>query len=425
MSGRKATNKVETGDHALAVGNPGTPGPVGWTWTKLNEISEMATGHTPSRRHPEYWGGGVKWMCAADARWNHGGVVTDTKETINELGLEKSAAVMLPKDTVCLARTGASIGYAVRLGEAMATNQGFVNWICGERLKPKFLQYLLVAEEAFLKRIAYGAAHHTIYFPEVKAFHLCMPPLPEQERIVAILDEAFEGIAKATAHAKRNLHNARELFQSVLQSTFEQKGEDWVETTLGEATGGVSTGPFGSLLHKKDYIENGIPLVNPAHITHTGIKPDYRKTVSQQTAERLASYALSEGDVVIGRRGEMGRCAAVTSIEEGWLCGTGSFFIRPSKHIIPEFLVSFLRSDDTRKRLDRIAGGATMKNLSNTALSKFPLSYPPVEKQKFIVEKLDVLSTETRQLEAIYRRKEEALTELKQSLLQKAFAGEL
>ena len=69
---------------------------------------------------------------------------------------------------------------------------------------------------------------------------------------MVILDEAFEGITTATAHAERNLHNARELFQSVLQSTFEQKGEGWVETTVGEATGGVSTGPFGSLLHKKD-----------------------------------------------------------------------------------------------------------------------------------------------------------------------------
>ena len=146
------------------------------------------------------------------------------------------------------------------------------------------------------------------------------------------------------ANTEKNLANARELFESHLQSVFCQRGKGWVETTIGQATGGIFTGPFGSLLHKSDYIANGIPLVNPAHITEVGIEPDVRKTVSKETALRLKSYIMRDGDIVIGRRGEMGRCTLVTDAEDGWLCGTGSFFIKPSSHCDSHYLVRFLRS---------------------------------------------------------------------------------
>jgi type I restriction enzyme S subunit len=234
VTGRAATTKIQIGDFALSVGRPWKPAPHGWRWVELSELAEMATGHTPSRMHPEYWGGTIKWMCASDARFHHGGVVYETAETINQQGIDNSAAVLLPADTVCLARTGASIGYAVRLGQPMATNQGFVNWICGPNLDPKFFQYILVAESDFLKRIAYGAAHHTIYFPEVKAFHVSVPSHDEQLRIVGILDEAFDGIATAKANAEANLQNAQALFESHQSSVFIQRGKGWSELPLGK-----------------------------------------------------------------------------------------------------------------------------------------------------------------------------------------------
>ena len=153
MSGRKATTNLRKGDFALSVCNPESLSPIGWHWIELNSIATMATGHTPSRRHPEYWGGEIKWIRAADARKCDGSIINDTKETINQLGIDNSAAVVLPKNTVCLSRS-ASIGYTVILGEEMATNQGFVNWICGKELEPKFLQYIFVLENSFLKEIA-------------------------------------------------------------------------------------------------------------------------------------------------------------------------------------------------------------------------------------------------------------------------------
>ena len=179
----------------------------------------------------------------------------------------------------------------------------------------------------------------------------------------------------------------------------------------------------GLLLHKSDYVENGIPLVNPAHITAVGIEPDFRKTVSDATVQKLSSYVMHKGDIVIGRRGEMGRCALVTDIEDGWLCGTGSFFIKPSPRCDSGYLVRFLRSDACKQRLEKIAGGAVMPNLSNTDLSNLSFDLPSPEEQRAICNAIDEVAAETQRLESIYQRKLAALDDLKKSLLHQAFAG--
>ncbi len=260
---------------------------------------------------------------------------------------------------------------------------------------------------------------------EVLTFELPIPPVAEQKRIVGILDEAFEGIATAKANAEQNLRNSRALFESHLASVFDRGDSDWRELTLAEATGGVYTGPFGSLLHKSDYIENGIPLVNPAHITETGIEADPRKTVSEATAARLKNYIMSKGDIVIGRRGEMGRCAVVTEKEDGWLCGTGSFFIKPSPRCDTRLLVRYLRSETCKARLEKIAGGAVMPNLSNTDLGNLVVHLPPLAQQETLVEEIDRFHEASLRLAAACEGKLEALEALRKSLLHQAFSGQL
>ncbi len=294
-------------------------------------------------------------------------------------------------------------------------------------LLPKYLFHLMTSEnyKDFIGALSDGANINNLTFDNLKRFPVPVPPLPEQQRIVGLLDEAFAGLATAKANAEKNLQNARSLFESHLQFVFTQRGEEWVETTLDKATAGIFTGPFGSLLHKHDYVENGIPLVNPAHITDTGIEPDMRKTVSTDTAKRLENYIMHDGDVVIGRRGEMGRCALITDVEDGWLCGTGSFFIRPSERCDMGYLVRYLRSEGCRKQLDALAGGAVMPNLSNTALGGLYMFLPPLRQQKRIMEELDALAAETRHLDAIFSCKLAALEALKKSLLHQAFAGGL
>jgi type I restriction enzyme S subunit len=184
--GRDATAAVIPGRYALSVGMPNLPAPGGWKWRPLSSVARLESGHTPSRRHPEYWGGSIPWIGIRDATGNHGRVICETIESTNELGIENSSARVLPKDTVCLSRT-ASVGYVIVMGRPMSTSQDFVNWICSEELNPHFLKYVLLAEREALLMFAVGSVHQTIYFPEAKAFHICMPDRNTQDSIVEVL----------------------------------------------------------------------------------------------------------------------------------------------------------------------------------------------------------------------------------------------
>ncbi|AVG17754.1 type I restriction endonuclease subunit S [Chromobacterium vaccinii] len=184
--GRAATTGVIPGDFAISVGNPNTLLPEGWNWTLLTDVARLETGHTPSRRHPEYWGGDVPWIGIRDATANHGNTIYSTAQYTNELGIRNSSARILPANTVCLSRT-ASVGYVIAMGVPMATSQDFVNWVCGPGLNYQFLKYVLLAERSSFLRFASGTTHQTIYFPEVKAFHVALPSLTIQQGIVDVL----------------------------------------------------------------------------------------------------------------------------------------------------------------------------------------------------------------------------------------------
>lgn len=331
------------------------------------------------------------------------------------------------EDDILIGRYGASVG-KILSGKAGAYNVALMKTIPNQGILDRAWLHKFLISDDFqhpLINVADRSAQAGFSKDDIYDFPVPIPPIPEQHRIVTLLDEAFDGIATAKANAEKNRQSARAIFESHLQSVFTQRGEGWTRTTLGKATGGVFTGPFGSLLHKSDYVANGIPLVNPAHITDVGIEPDFRKTISESTSRKLSNYIMRKGDVVIGRRGEMGRCALVTEVEDGWLCGTGSFYIKPSPRCDSSYLVRFLRSDACKRRLEQIAGGAVMPNLSNADLSNLSFDLPCLEIQKAIGDAIDVIAKKTQHLESIYHQKLAALDELKKSLLHRAFNGDL
>ena len=149
----------------------------------------------------------------------------------------------------------------------------------------------------------------------------------------------------------------------------------------------ASTGPFGSMLHKEDYTLSGVPLVNPANITDGRIISTKLKYVSPTTGQRLKSYSLHPGDVIIGRRGEMGRSAVVLSNQSEWLCGTGCFFVTPCSILNPEYLVFLLGSPYVRSVLIAESVGTTMNNLNHNILGDILIPLPPFNEQTQIMRK--------------------------------------
>ncbi|GAA3709751.1 restriction endonuclease subunit S [Gordonia hankookensis] len=184
--GREATTAVIPGAGILSIGNPQTPAPDGYNWTPLSRVSRLESGHTPSRLHDEYWNDGIPWIGIKDATTYHGEIITSTFQKISQLGIENSSTRLLPEGTVCLSRT-ASVGYVVQMAVPMCTSQDFVNWVCGEELRPDYLRYALKAESDSIRRWATGSTHKTLYYPEAKAINLLMPSRGVQEAIVDVL----------------------------------------------------------------------------------------------------------------------------------------------------------------------------------------------------------------------------------------------
>jgi type I restriction enzyme S subunit len=198
---------------------PTKPTRPGWRWHRLTDLARLATGHTPSRYHPEYWTGEIPWVQLADIRALDGKEVFDTCEHTNVLGIENSAAVLLPKGTVCMSRT-ASVGFFAIMGRPMATSQDFVNWVCGPDLDPWFLMHLLISCRRAIRDLGSGAVHQTIYFPTVESFNVCIPSLTEQQRTAELLREHMTAVRKARAGAEQEIQAIIAMPAALLRRAF-------------------------------------------------------------------------------------------------------------------------------------------------------------------------------------------------------------
>jgi type I restriction enzyme, S subunit len=420
--GRDATTRHIPPKLALAVGMPTTPAPAGWRWTELTSLARLESGHTPSRRHPEYWGGPIPWLGIQDAKAHHGCRIRTTQQTTNSIGIANSSARVLPENTVCLSRT-ASVGYVVVMDRPMATSQDFVNWVCSSQLHPEFLKYLLIAEGKGLLRFASGSVHQTIYFPEVKAFHICYPPLPEQQRIVAILDEAFDSIAAAEANAERNRQNARALFEGYLRYLFIRRDKGWVERPLSELCSFSSGGTPSKA--ESSYWSGDIPWISGRDMKSTRLS-DSALHISRRAVDESSTRMAPTGTLLALVRG-MGLAHGAQVAELMVPCAFNQDIraIHSERNNVSRFLLFALRTriNHSDNVLSNAAHG-TLK-IDMDELRNVVIPVPSPEEQAQIARQLDALSAETERLESIYGHKLAALDALKKSLLDQAFSGAL
>lgn len=257
-----------------------------------------------------------------------------------------------------------------------------------EKCLPEYLAFFLKSAR-FRKWTseAQGANIKNIKKSALEDFQISLPPLPEQRRIVDLLSRA-EGIVRLRREAEKK---AAELIPALFLDMFGDPAANpkgWPQIKIGESDSHVQIGPFGSLLHKEDYVSGGIPLINPMHIVKGRIEVGMEQTVRAEKAAELTSYRLAVGDVVMGRRGEMGRCAVVSPNEAGMLCGTGSLYIRPAPaEFLPIFLSAVLSCAQMKRHLERIAQGVTLANLNRTMIEGLQLPLPPISLQGLFVQR--------------------------------------
>ena len=215
------------------------------------------------------------------------------------------------------------------------------------------------------------------HFKWLKEIEIQYPDEKTQNNIVSLLDKVLYviNLRKDELQKLDDLIRARfvELFGDPVSN---QHGYEKV--SLSELAD-IKIGPFGSLLHKEDYIEGGHPLLNPSHIVDGKVAPDYKLSISEEKYNELSAYQLHVGGVVMGRRGEMGRCAIVP--DEGYLCGTGSLMIRTKGDVTADYIQKVISFPSFKKTIEDMAVGQTMPNLNVPIVSSFQIIKPPIEVQ--------------------------------------------
>ena len=386
--------------------------------TEIGEVFQVASGGTPSRSKEEYFfEGHIPWVKTGELKGKYANIPT---EYITQLGLDNSSAKLFPPKTVLLAMYGATIGACSILSFEAATNQACAAILPNDKCDESYLYYFLLSIKNELISKGLGGAQPNISAGLIKKIKIPLPPLAEQKKIAAILDAADQ--------LRQKDQQLIDHYAALSQSLFlEMFGDVFANTklfemySLGDLVDKVQIGPFGSQLHKKDYIEGGVPLVNPVHIVDSKIVVDSSFTLSKEKFESLPNYHLQLNDIVMGRRGEMGRCAVVGENESGFFCGTGSLFLRPNNAVTSEFLLRAIMSKSGKDYLERNAQGVTMKNLNKKIILNMRISVPPIELQDKFCDSIKKIAQQKRIAQANLSKSKSLFN----SLLQKAFKGEL
>ena len=286
-------------------------------------------------------------------------------------------------------------------------------------LYPKFFYYQL-------NSINFDSLGYARHYKLLKDLEIKFPTIPEQQRIVAILDKAFASIATAKANTEQNLKNARALFDSYLHEVFSQRGEGWEEKRLGEVCEFENGDRGKNYPNRAEYVESGIPWINTGHIEPNGtLSKTEMNFISEEKYNSLRSGKIKSGDLVYCLRGAtLGKTALVEPFTIGAVASS-LVIIRPSQLLNNRFLYYFLISQPAQRQIKLYENGAAQPNLGANSVAKFIIHFPNINEQKIIVEKINNLACETQRLETLYQTQHTALDELKKSLLHKAFNGEL
>lgn len=371
----------------------------GWEIKKLGEVVDIINGKNQSQvisvegKYPIYGSGG-----------NNMGYATD---------------YICEKGTTIIGRKG-NISNPIYINERFWNVDTAFGIFPKNQSEPKFINYL--CQTIDFKSRNKGTTIPSLVKTDLLTIEVPFPKsLPEQHRIVSILDKAFAAIATAKANAEQNLKNAKEVFESYLQGVFENKGEGWEEKTLGE------------VLLKTETVD---PTKKPdEEFIYLDVSSVNKETKEIENATVLlgkdapsrARKLVKTNDVIFATvRPTHSRVASITEEYDNQVCSTGYFVLRAKEFLNNNLVFYFLLTYGFNKQMEKLQKGASYPAVTDSEVKGVYIPYPKSMKlQQIIVQKLDALSAETKKLEAIYRQKIVNLEELKKSVLQKAFNGEL
>lgn len=396
---------------------------------KLGEVCKTSAGGTPLKRHKEYYeNGNIPWLLSGEVGQRN---VTQSKNYISQLGLDNSSAKIYPSNSVLIAMYGATAGEVGILKFPAASNQAVCAIYPSNRLIPEFIYFFFLHYKEALIAQAVGNAQPNISQKKIKDVQIPIPPLPEQRAIVAKLDAAFAGIAQARANIEQNIENAEELFQSKLNAVFAGRGEGtaggadrWEEKTLGE----LCELKNGYAFKSKKFTPKGVRLLRNCNIFHKEIIWDQVAHYPNTALNEFKRFKLEENDIVL----TMDRP----------IISTGLKVARIHKQDLPCLLLQrvlrirvdaidndyFFHWINSPTFLISISPGKSVgvPHISLKEVAEIKVRYPLDKiQQRNIASELDYFESKYKQLNEAYHAKLNHLHELQQSILQRAFSGQL
>lgn len=326
-------------------------------------------------------------------------------------------------------------------------SQAYINLRYRDGYNPEYYDYYFKLQYWMMAFFAHGKGvsfenRWTLNADTLMNYPIIKPSYEEQCRIVDYLDEKCAKIDAIIEKQQEIIEKLKEYKLSVITEAVTKglnpdvdmtdSGIKWIKkiptswtvTSLSNGISLVQTGPFGSQLHSEDYIENGdLYLINPANIVNGQIVPDCNVSISLEKAYELKQHILEVGDIVFGRRGEMGRCACVEDDGNRYFCGTGCIKLKCNERLDAHFLTLYLQTSYIRQYLELNSVGTTMANLNSSIISKIPIVYPIIEEQKeiakYISEKCEQIDKKIYLQETMIRKE----MQYKQSIIYEVITG--
>jgi type I restriction enzyme S subunit len=398
--------------------------PEDWDVVLLDSVSRRASGHTPDKAHPEYWGGDIKWVSLADSHRLDDLYIDETTATITAKGIANSSANILPAGC-CIVSRDAGVGKSAVLAEKMAVSQHFMAWYCGPSLNNHYLYFLLQAMKPELERIAIGNTIKTIGLPYFKSLRVPLPSVVEQQSIASTLldvDQLIRELAACIAK-KRNIKQAA--MQELLTGKRRLPGfeGEWEVKKLGDSAllkarigwQGLTTGEYLSsgnyFLVTGTEFESGYIAWNECHF------------VDEKRYKQDKYIQLRPRDILVTKDGTIGKVALVTGLPGPATLNSGIFVIRPLDNAFsPEFFYYLLCSQVFSGFLGQLAAGSTINHLYQKDFVSFLYRIPPtIEEQAAIANILNDIDSELIALK-IRLNKTRAI---KQGMMQELLTGKI
>ncbi len=390
---------------------------------KLGEICETTSGGTPNRKNDAYYGGSIPWVKSGELGK---GIIYDTEEKITEKAVKESSAKVFPEGTLLIALYGATIGKLGFLGIPAATNQAVCGIFANEKIDLQFLSYYLFHKRNDLIAQGTGGAQPNISQTILKNLPIPLPPLPTQHQIVSRIESLFAELDKAVEHLRTAQQQLKTYRQAVLNHWLNNDDGKWEMVKLGE----VIEKPTYGTSKKCDYDIVGTGVLRIPNIGNGYIIDDDLKFAVFSDEEK-EKYALKEGDLLTIRSNGsvdlVGKCALISSKEEKYLFAGYLIRLRPfPEKVNSKFLTLTLESHNLRIQIeDKAKSTSGVNNINSVELQNLIIPLPPLAEQQHIVVEIESRLSQAEAAEASIAEALQKTEALRQSILKKAFSGEL